>query len=73
VRPHCRRRGIGRGLLVHLARLAVERGCGRFEWAALDWNTPAWDFYRALGATAMEEWTTFRVTGQALRDLAGKS
>lgn len=73
VRPHCRRRGIGRAVLVYLARLAVERGCGRFEWAALDWNTPAWDFYRALGATAMEEWTTFRVTGQALQQLARKS
>ena len=70
VRPQHRRRGIGRGMLVHLARLAVARGCGRFEWAALDWNTPAWDFYRALGATAMEEWTTFRVTGPALEALA---
>ncbi|MEI7970688.1 MAG: GNAT family N-acetyltransferase [Betaproteobacteria bacterium] len=72
VRPAYRRRGIGRALLVHLARLAVERGCGRFEWMALDWNTPAWDFYRAFGAAPMEEWTTFRVTGQALHDLAAR-
>jgi GNAT superfamily N-acetyltransferase len=70
VRPHARGRGVGKALLAHLARLAVERGCGRVEWSVLDWNTPAIDFYRGLGATPMEEWTTFRLTGDALRQLS---
>jgi GNAT superfamily N-acetyltransferase len=65
-----RRRGIGRALLGHVARLAVERGCGRLEWSVLDWNAPALAFYRDLGAAAMDEWTIHRVTGGALRDLA---
>jgi GNAT superfamily N-acetyltransferase len=69
VRPEHRRKGFGRALLLHLARIAVERGCGRFEWTALDWNTPAWDFYKSLGAQPMEDWTIFRVTGEALRRL----
>ena len=56
-----------------LARLAVERGCGRFEWSVLDWNTPAIDFYRRLGATGMDEWTVQRVSGEALRALADAS
>jgi len=70
VRPQARGRGVGRTLLVHLARLAVERGCGRFEWAVLDWNEPAIRFYRALGAEPAAEWTLFRLSGAALADLA---
>jgi hypothetical protein len=59
-------------LLAHLARLAVERGCGRMEWWVLDWNTPAIEFYRSLGARAMDEWTVYRLTGEALQRLAGE-
>jgi GNAT superfamily N-acetyltransferase len=70
VKPEHRKRGYGKALLLAVARLAHERGCGRFEWAALDWNTPAWDFYRALGAVPMEDWTMFRVSGEALARLA---
>lgn len=70
VKPEHRRKGYGRRLLLHLARVAHERGCGRFEWAALDWNTPAWDFYKSLGAVPLEDWTIFRVTGEALERLA---
>jgi GNAT superfamily N-acetyltransferase len=70
VRPDRRGRGYGKALLLAVARIARERGCGRFEWAALDWNTPAWDFYRSLGATPLEDWTMFRVTGVALEKLA---
>lgn len=66
VRPNLRRRGIGRALFVRLAKLAVERGCGRFEWAVLDWNAPAVAFYRSLSAIPMSEWTVFRLTGDAL-------
>jgi RimJ/RimL family protein N-acetyltransferase len=58
-------------LLRHLARLAMERDCARFEWAVLDWNEPAIRFYRKLGAVAMDDWTVQRVTGDALRALAG--
>ena len=68
--PHLRGLGIGRRLMVHLARLAVERGCGRFEWSVLDWNAPAIAFYRSLGAVGMDEWTVQRVSGEALRALA---
>jgi GNAT superfamily N-acetyltransferase len=71
VRPEARGKGIGRAMLVHLARLARERNCGRFEWAVLDWNEPAINFYKSLGAVAMDEWTTFRLTGKALDHLAG--
>jgi GNAT superfamily N-acetyltransferase len=67
--PH-RGKGIGKALLARLARLAVERECGRFEWAVLDWNQPAIDFYRSLGATPLDDWTLFRVTGEALHRLA---
>ena len=70
VLPAHRGHGIGRALLVHLARLAVERGCGRFEWSVLDWNAPAIGFYRALGAVPMDDWTIMRVTGEALDRLA---
>ena len=65
-----RRRGFGRALLLHVARLARERQCGRLEWAVLDWNEPAIKFYKKLGAVAMDQWTVFRVTGAALRRLA---
>jgi GNAT superfamily N-acetyltransferase len=70
VRPPFRGRGIGKLLLSHLARLAVERGCVRLEWAVLDWNEPAIEFYRSLGARPLEDWTVFRVTGEALQQLA---
>jgi GNAT superfamily N-acetyltransferase len=71
VRPAHRGKGHGKALLQALARIAVDRGCGRFEWAVLDWNTPSIEFYRSLGATAMHDWTVFRVAGDALRKLAG--
>lgn len=70
VRPGARGRGHGRRLLRHLAEIAVERGCGRMEWWVLDWNEPAIRFYERLGAVAMDEWTTFRLTGAALENLA---
>nr|WP_246193049.1 GNAT family N-acetyltransferase [Pseudoxanthomonas yeongjuensis] len=70
VRPPFRGLGLGKRLMVHLARLAVERDCGRFEWSVLDWNEPAIRFYRSLGALGLEEWTVQRVTGAALRALA---
>jgi GNAT superfamily N-acetyltransferase len=72
VRPEHRRAGYGRALLNRLARLAIERGCGRLEWSVLDWNEPAIAFYRALGARAMEEWTTNRLSGDALIRLANQ-
>jgi GNAT superfamily N-acetyltransferase len=68
--PTFRGRGYGKALLVHLAKLAVERDCGRFEWSVLDWNEPAIGFYKKLGATPMDGWTIFRVTGDTLRELA---
>ncbi|MFT4246671.1 MAG: GNAT family N-acetyltransferase [Pseudomonas sp.] len=70
VRPEHRGCGAGLALLRHLARLAVEKGCGRFEWSVLDWNRPAIEFYRAAGARAMDEWTVYRMEGQALADFA---
>lgn len=70
VRPAHRGRGIGKALLVHLARIAVDRDCGRFEWAVLDWNEPARTFYVSLGAKPVPEWDIFRVTGDALARLA---
>jgi GNAT superfamily N-acetyltransferase len=72
VRPAFRGRGIGRALLARLARLAVERGCGRLEWAVLRWNEPALAFYRALGAVSLESWGLFRLDGDGLRDLAAR-
>ncbi len=70
VEPEARGAGIGRALLAELAAICVERDYGRLEWAVLDWNEPAIGFYRALGAVPMDEWTTFRVTGEALTELA---
>ncbi len=70
VRPAARGFGVGRELLFYLARLAVERGWGRFEWAVLDWNEPSIGFYKKLGAVPMDEWTIFRLTGEGLKKLA---
>ena len=70
VRPDHRGRGIGRAMIRALAALAVERGCGRFEWAVLDWNEPAIGFYKSLGAQPQHEWTVFRLVGDALEKLA---
>lgn len=72
VLPEHRGLGIGRALLAHLARIAVERGCGRMEWAVLDWNEPAIGFYRKLGAVPMDEWTVYRLAGEALRRVASE-
>jgi len=69
VRPEARGGGHGRALLTELARIAVERGYGRVEWAVLDWNVDAQGFYRSLGAMAQDEWTTWRLTGDSLREL----
>ena len=66
VTPEARGRGTGKALLSYVARLAVTRGCARFEWAVLDWNTPAIGFYKKLGAKPMDEWTVMRLTGDAL-------
>ncbi len=71
VTPSARGRGVGKALLRHLARLAVERDCARFEWSVLDWNADAIAFYRAMGAVGQDEWTVQRVDGDALRRLAG--
>lgn len=68
-----RGKGIGKALLVTLARIAMERGCGRLEWSVLDWNEPSIQFYRSLGAIAKDEWTIHRITGQALEQLASKA
>jgi GNAT superfamily N-acetyltransferase len=70
VRPRFRGRGIGKALLVNLAARAVREGCGRLEWAVLDWNAPSIAFYQSLGARAMKEWQVYRLTGEALRRLA---
>ena len=70
VLPEWRGQGIGKALLVHLAGIAVARGCGRMEWSVLDWNEPAIGFYKSLGAVPMDEWTVFRLTGEALTALA---
>ena len=70
VKPEKRGRGYGRALLVELAKIARDRGCGRMEWAVLDWNEPAIKFYRALGATPMHEWTVFRLTRDEIAKLA---
>ena len=70
VRPRFRGRGMGKAMLVRLAKLARERGCGRLEWSVLDWNEPSISFYESLGAVAMTDWTVYRVTGEALNSLA---
>jgi GNAT superfamily N-acetyltransferase len=72
VRPPARGRGYGLAFLKHLAQLATERNCGRLEWCVLDWNTPAIDFYKKLGAVPMDEWTTFRLDEKSLQNLAHK-
>ena len=69
IKPEFRGRGYGKALLQHLAAICNERGYGRFQWWVLDWNSPAIEFYRALGAEAMSEWTVYRVSGQPLREL----
>jgi len=70
--PEMRGKGFGRAMLMELAKIARERKCGRFEWAVLDWNESAINFYKSLGAIPMDEWTVFRVTGEALDRLAGE-
>ncbi|MBB5711756.1 GNAT family N-acetyltransferase [Sphingomonas xinjiangensis] len=72
VTPDARGAGVGTALLRHLAGLAIDRGCGRFEWSVLDWNDPAIRFYRAMGAVGMDEWRVQRVAGDALTKLAGR-
>ncbi len=73
VSPVFRGHGLGKRLMLRLAQIAVERDCGRFEWSVLDWNQPAIDFYRSLGAVGMDEWTIQRISGDALRALAAQS
>ena len=70
VKMEHRGKGYGKALLKDLARIAVERGCGRMEWVCLDWNQPSIDFYRSLGAVPMDEWTIYRVAGDTLKALA---
>ena len=70
VQPAYRGRGYGKALLKRLAQITVERGCGRLEWACLDWNQPSIDFYRSLGAVPMEGWTTYRLAGETLQKMA---
>ena len=73
VLPEHRGKGYGKAILARLAQIARERGCGRLEWACLDWNKPSIDFYLSLGAAPMDEWTVYRVSGDALAHLAGES
>ena len=70
VLPQYRGRGYGKAMLKKLAQITVERGCGRLEWACLDWNQPSIDFYRSLAAVPMDEWTTYRLTGDTLLEMA---
>lgn len=72
VKPVYRGRGIGKAMLTALSRIAVAENCGRLEWSVLDWNEPAIGFYRNLGAVSMDEWTTFRLTGESLSNLANQ-
>jgi GNAT superfamily N-acetyltransferase len=69
IKPEYRGRGYGKALLRHLAKICDDKGYGRFQWWVLDWNSPAIEFYRSLGAVAMDEWTVYRVSGQALKEL----
>lgn len=71
VMPDYRGKGYGKALLKELARIAVERGCGRLEWWCLDWNRPSIDFYLSLGAEPMNDWTVYRITGDTLTEMAG--
>jgi GNAT superfamily N-acetyltransferase len=73
VRPDFRGRGIGKALLEHVAGLAAERGCARLQWDVLNWNTPAIDFYRSLDAVMLDEWRRMRLSGTALKALAGET
>jgi GNAT superfamily N-acetyltransferase len=73
VKPHLRGKGIGLALLKHLAGMAVKRDCGRMEWEVLDWNEPSIGFYKKLGAVAMDEWTKYRLTGEAIERLAASA
>lgn len=70
VLPEYRGKGYGRGLLKQLAKITVERGCGRLEWYCLDWNQPSIDFYRSFGAVALDDWTTYRLSGDTLKKMA---
>ena len=72
VKPAYRGRGYGKALLKRLAKIAVERGCGRFEWVCLDWNQPSIDFYRSLGAVPQEEWTIYRLTAEKIDELLAR-
>ena len=72
IRPQFRGRGFGKALLKHLAQICIDRGYGRFQWWVLDWNEPSIEFYKSFGAVAMDEWTVYRVTGDALTDLANE-
>jgi len=72
IKPEFRGRGYGKALMVHIARLAKERDCGRFEWSVLDWNKPSIKFYRSLGAIAMDEWTVQRMGVDAIKTLAAQ-
>ncbi len=71
VKPACRGKGYGKAILQELARIALERGCGRLEWWCLDWNKPSINFYLSLGAEPMQDWTVYRVSGETLNKLAG--
>ena len=73
VRPRFRKKGIGKALLVYLARVAVEKGCGRYQWQVLDWNSPSIAFYESLGAEVMKQWLTMRVSGESLRKLGSQA
>ena len=72
VKPEHRGKGYGKAILKKLAKIAVERGCGRLEWWCLDWNRPSIDFYKSLGAEPMDEWTVYRLTGDTLKNLAAE-
>lgn len=71
VLPEYRNKGYGKALLTKLSQITVERGCGRLEWACLDWNKPSIDFYKSLGAAVMDDWTTYRLTGETILSLGG--
>jgi GNAT superfamily N-acetyltransferase len=73
IKPEFRKQGFGEEMLIRLAQIATERNCGRFEWAVLDWNESAIGFYKKLGARQMDDWRVFRLTGEALRNLANRN